>query len=101
MSRESYWELVFQIPLLYRNVLFSDVCSVFERIEATTKRLEINEILTQFYADLMLHHPNDLVTIVHLSLSRVLQPLGDDDWRITCSWGRPIRGWSLEWERRC
>lgn len=44
---------------------------MFEKIEATTKRLEINEILTNFFVHLIKRHPLDLVTVVHLCLSRV------------------------------
>lgn len=54
-----------------RNVAFMELCRIFEKIEATTKRLEINEILTNFFVHLIKKHPSDLVTVVHLCLSRV------------------------------
>lgn len=51
--------------------MFSVVCQIFEQIEATTKRLEINDILVEFFVRVMREHPDDLVLIVHLCLSRV------------------------------
>lgn len=53
------------------SVMFSELCQVFERIEATSKRLEINDILTGYFADVMRDNPDDLVIIVHLCLSRL------------------------------
>ena len=53
------------------SVMFSDLSQVFERIEATSKRLEINDILTGYFVDIMKDNPDDLITIVHLCLSRV------------------------------
>jgi hypothetical protein len=59
------------ISHLCRMVMFEELCKVFEKIEATTKRLEINEILTAFFVRIMTDNPQDLTTIVHLCLSRV------------------------------
>ena len=38
------------------SVLFSELCNVFEQIEATTKRLIIAEILKKFFTSVMQHH---------------------------------------------
>lgn len=51
--------------------MFASLCEVFERIEGTTKRLEINDILVEFFAMVMRKYPDDLILIVHLCLSRV------------------------------
>lgn len=53
------------------SILFAELCRVFEKIEATTKRLEIADILTQFFVRIMKERSDDLVIIVHLSLSRL------------------------------
>lgn len=71
-------------------VMFSELCSVLERIEATTKRLEINDILTAYFVMIMREHPDDLLTIVHLCLSRVPKQVMIMINRN--SWDRPMRG---------
>jgi DNA ligase-1 len=53
--------------------MFGELCEVFERIEATTKRLVINEILTEFFVKMMKDHPNELVPVIYLCLCRVSQ----------------------------
>lgn len=69
------------------SVLFSELCEVFDRIDATTKRLEINEILKILFIRLIKDNPEDLATVVHLSLSRV--PLFPSTSPVSsCSWGR-------------
>jgi hypothetical protein len=51
---------------------FLDVCQVFERVEGTSKRLEIIEILRVFFKGLMsAAKPGDVAMAVHLMLSRM------------------------------
>jgi len=50
---------------------FGDLCEILEKIEATTKRLEITEILVEFFDLLMKKYPKDLLAVVYLCLSRV------------------------------
>ncbi len=51
--------------------MFEELCQVFERIEATTKRLLINEILVEFFVKMMKENPGELVPVIYLSLCRV------------------------------
>ena len=51
--------------------MFEELCQVFDRIEATTKRLVINDILTEFFVKVMKDHPDELVPVIYLCLCRV------------------------------
>lgn len=51
--------------------MFEDLCQVFEKIEATTKRLIINDILTEFFVMMMQEHPDELVPAIYLCLCRL------------------------------
>lgn len=51
--------------------MFEELCHVFEQIEATTKRLVINDILTEFFVKMMKEHSEELVPIIYLCLCRV------------------------------
>lgn len=59
------------------SVLFSELSAVLDKIEGTTKRLEITDYLTEFFATIMTAaleqegRINDLVKIVYLCSSRV------------------------------
>ena len=61
------------------SVPFSDLSAVLDKIEGTTKRLEITDYLTEFFATIMTEaltqegRINDLVKIVYLCSSRVLK----------------------------
>ena len=50
---------------------FEDLCEVFDKIEATTKRLIINDILTDFFVKMMNDHPDELVACIYLCLCKV------------------------------
>lgn len=52
-------------------ILFGDLCGVFEQVEATTKRLEITDILKSFLLKLIKESPADLSPVIYLSLSRL------------------------------
>lgn len=59
-------------------IYFDDLCQIFVAIEATTKRLEINEILTGYFKQLLATSIEDeegciggLIEIIHLCLSRL------------------------------
>lgn len=54
--------------LLFR---FEELCQVFEKIEATTKRLVINDILTEFFVKMMTEHPDELVPCIYICLCKV------------------------------
>lgn len=51
--------------------MFEELCGIFEQIEATTKRLIINDILVDFFVKMMKDHPAELVPVVYLCLCRV------------------------------
>ena len=51
--------------------MFEEICGIFEQIEATTKRLIINDILVEFFVKMMKDHPAELVPVVYLCLCRV------------------------------
>lgn len=53
------------------HIMFSELCQVLIQIEATTKRLEINDLLVKFFVKVMKEYPDDLVYIVYLCLSRL------------------------------
>ena len=62
----------FSPPFLFCTLFsFEELCQVFERIEATTKRLVINEILTEFFVKMMKEHPDELVSCIYLCLCKV------------------------------
>eukprot|EP00158_Paraphelidium_tribonemae_P006815 Partr_v1_DN27983_c0_g1_i2_m11707 putative DNA ligase len=50
---------------------FASLCEVFEKIEATTKRLQILELLTQFFVDIIKHAPGDLLPLIYLSINKL------------------------------
>lgn len=85
---------------------FSNLCDVLDKIEATTKRLEINDLLTDFFVKTMQDTEmdkeskcQDLVKIVYLCLSRVLHPLiifyTTNEPLHASSWDQITRAWSL------
>ena len=59
--------------------MFAELCRVLEAVEATTKRLVIIDILTEFFARLMRQHRDDLVPAVYLCLCRVRRMAVQDD----------------------
>lgn len=53
---------------------FEELCNVFARIEATSKRLEINDILKEYFGEFLRKGEeaiDGLVKVVHLCLSRL------------------------------
>lgn len=57
--------------ILCSSIPFKDLCAVFESIEATTKRLEITDLLKNFFLTIIKKSPEDLAKVVHISLSRL------------------------------
>lgn len=54
-----------------KQVPYSALCAVFEKIEATSKRLEITELLVQFFRQVILRSPECMVMAVYLCLNKV------------------------------
>ena len=53
------------------SVPYAALTSVFQAIDATTKRLEISAYLTQFLVDVIEKTPGDLRHVVYLCINRV------------------------------
>lgn len=53
------------------SITFEELCTVFEQVESTTKRLEITDMLRSFFMKLLKKSPDDLGKVVYLSLSRL------------------------------
>ena len=52
-------------------LLYRDLCQVFEKIEQTTKRLEIQQLLTQYFIHVITNSKQELVTAVYLCLNKL------------------------------
>ncbi|CAG8590884.1 291_t:CDS:10, partial [Cetraspora pellucida] len=52
-------------------VPYAALCKTFEKIEATTKRLEIQEHLTTFFVQIIEHSPDNLLETLYLCLNRI------------------------------
>ncbi|CAG8474584.1 6102_t:CDS:10, partial [Acaulospora morrowiae] len=52
-------------------VPYAALCKTFEKIEATTKRLEIQEHLTSLFVHVIEKSPNNLLFVLYLCLNRV------------------------------
>ncbi|TPX30802.1 hypothetical protein SmJEL517_g05729 [Synchytrium microbalum] len=53
------------------SVAYSALCDMFEKVEATTKRLEIQAILTKFFVNVMRQSPKDLLQCIYLCINRL------------------------------
>ena len=49
-----------------KKTLFIDLCNVFEKVSSTTKRLEIQAILTSFLKEVISEDPKSLAAVLHL-----------------------------------
>ncbi|CAG8519262.1 16403_t:CDS:10 [Cetraspora pellucida] len=58
------WEAGTPVP-------YAALCKTFEKIEATTKRLEIQEHLTTFFVQIIEHSPDNLLETLYLCLNRI------------------------------
>ncbi|CAN6639578.1 DNA ligase 1 [Trichomonascus vanleenenianus] len=52
-------------------IRYKALCDTFEKIEQTTKRLEINAMLTEFYLGVLRTNPNDLAKVTYLCINRL------------------------------
>lgn len=53
-------------------ILFKDLCATFQLIEATTKRLEITDILTKFLVQVIKKsNQSDLLSVIYLCINRL------------------------------
>lgn len=52
-------------------ITFAQLADTFTNIESTSKRLEITDHLTQFYKEVILNKPDELLVTVYLSLNRL------------------------------
>lgn len=88
---------------LHLSVPYSALAEVFERIDSTTKRLEIAEYLTTFLTHVIERTPGDLTKVVYLCINRVsdvllfvepasLQPADAWIW-LDCTGLRRHRAW--------
>lgn len=88
------------------SVLFSELSAVLDKIEGTTKRLEITDYLTEFFATIMATaieqegRINDLVKIVYLCSSRVLTKNIHFIYHLH-SLDLIMKGWNWGWENSC
>ncbi|CAG8522266.1 12675_t:CDS:10 [Racocetra fulgida] len=62
--------LVYYCNLFY-SVPYAALCKTFEKIEATTKRLEIQEHLTTFFVQIIENNPDNLLETLYLCLNRI------------------------------
>lgn len=53
------------------SVPYAALAEVFERIDSTTKRLEIAEYLTTFLTNVISRTPADLIKVIYLCINRV------------------------------
>jgi DNA ligase-1 len=53
------------------SVPFAAVCDTFERIEAISSRLEIQELLTELFRRVLLRNPKDLYQLIYLTSNTV------------------------------
>lgn len=53
------------------SVPYAALAEVFERIDSTTKRLEIAEYLTSFLVSVVERTPDDLLKVIYLCINRV------------------------------
>lgn len=53
------------------SVPYAALAEVFERIDSTTKRLEIAAYLTNFLQSVIERTPDDLIKVVYLCINRV------------------------------
>lgn len=60
---------LFSLP--HVSLAYYGLCQTFEKIEATTKRLEILKYLTEYYVQVIQESPMELVECVYLCLNRV------------------------------
>lgn len=56
---------------MIHSVPYAALAEVFERIDSTTKRLEIAEYLTTFLTNVITRTPGDLVKVIYLCINRV------------------------------
>ncbi|KAL5035757.1 hypothetical protein BDV3_005611 [Batrachochytrium dendrobatidis] len=54
-----------------KDVLYSALCDAFLSIEATTKRLEIQSILSNFFREVIVASPDQLIECVYLCINRI------------------------------
>lgn len=52
---------------------YADLCLCFEKVEKTTKRLEITKILTDFLIQVIEYYPEQLIQVIYLCINRVTQ----------------------------
>ena len=52
-------------------LLYRDLCKVFEKIENTTKRLEIQQYLTDYFVSVIKSSKSELVTCIYLCLNKL------------------------------
>ncbi|KAJ1981244.1 ATP-dependent DNA ligase Cdc17 [Dimargaris xerosporica] len=57
--------------LITDTVPYAALCYMFEQVEATTKRLLILDMLTQFFYRVITHAPQDLLHCVYLCINRL------------------------------
>jgi hypothetical protein len=57
--------------IVQNSLAYYGLCQTFEKIEATTKRLEILKYLTEYYVQVIKDSPMELVECVYLCLNRV------------------------------
>lgn len=61
-------------PILHtlkKQLYFSELCNIFQKIENTPKRLEIQEIITKYYKKVINTDINLLPVVLYLSIARV------------------------------
>ena len=54
-----------------KSITFLDLTNTFNKIESTTKRLEITELLTQFFVSVIETKPDELLMTVYLTINRL------------------------------
>jgi len=55
----------------HKSVPYAALAEVFERIDSTTKRLEIAAYLTAFLTSVIERTPGDLIKVIYLCINRV------------------------------
>jgi len=57
--------------LLFTSVPYAALVNAYEKIEATSKRLEIQEIMTTFFSRILEKSPDNLLEMIYLCINRV------------------------------
>lgn len=68
---ESCPKKALSLQLSSEDLPYSELAKTFEQVEATTKRLEINDFVSSLYLRVMQNHPKSLLHVVYLSANRI------------------------------